>query len=94
MGRDGGNEPHGVFLCCQAVGRVMIPQRAGKIVNITSVAGRTGSRGMAAYAAPRPGHGPDQSLGQSGPSTGSPSMPVAPGPTETEGVLESGKRPR
>src|SRR6267142_2234388 len=41
----------GVFLCCQAVGRVMIQQRAGKIVNITSVAGRSGSRGMAAYAA-------------------------------------------
>ncbi len=34
----------GVFLCCQAVGRVMIRQGAGKIVNITSVAGRTGRR--------------------------------------------------
>ena len=40
----------GVFLFSQAVGRVMIRQRAGKIVNVTSVAGRTGSRGMAAYA--------------------------------------------
>ena len=45
----------GVFLCCQAVARVMIPQRAGKIVNITSVAGRAGSRGMAAYAAAKAG---------------------------------------
>jgi NAD(P)-dependent dehydrogenase (short-subunit alcohol dehydrogenase family) len=57
----------GVFLCCQAVGRVMIPQRAGKIVNITSVAGRTGSRGMAAYAAAKAGvTALTQSLGAEG----------------------------
>ena len=31
----------GVFLFSQAVGRVMIRQRAGKIVNVTSVAGKT-----------------------------------------------------
>ena len=37
----------GVFLFSQAAGRVMIRQRAGKIVNVSSVAGRTGSRGMA-----------------------------------------------
>jgi NAD(P)-dependent dehydrogenase (short-subunit alcohol dehydrogenase family) len=34
----------GVFLCTQAVGRVMIEQRAGKIVNIASI---TGLRGLA-----------------------------------------------
>jgi 3-oxoacyl-[acyl-carrier protein] reductase len=45
----------GVFLLSQAVGRVMIRQRAGKIVNVTSVAGRTGSRGLAAYAASKAG---------------------------------------
>jgi gluconate 5-dehydrogenase len=45
----------GVFLFCQAAGRVMIRQRAGKIVNVTSVAARTGSRGMAAYAATKAG---------------------------------------
>ena len=33
----------GVFLCEQAAGRVMIHQRAGKIVNVTSVAARSGS---------------------------------------------------
>ncbi len=45
----------GVFLISQAVARVMIPRRRGKIVNITSVAGRAGSRGMAAYAAAKVG---------------------------------------
>jgi NAD(P)-dependent dehydrogenase (short-subunit alcohol dehydrogenase family) len=32
----------GTFLCCQAVGRVMIKQRSGKIVNVSSVRGRYG----------------------------------------------------
>ena len=41
----------GVFLFSQAVGRLMIRQRTGKIINVTSVAGRSGSRGLAAYAA-------------------------------------------
>src|SRR5262249_60364069 len=48
----------GVFLLSQAVGRVMIRQRAGKIINVTSVAGRTGSPGVGAYAATQtPGAG-------------------------------------
>src|SRR5262249_19562816 len=33
----------GTFLFAQAVGRVMIPQRSGKIINIASVAGLRGS---------------------------------------------------
>src|SRR2546427_436326 len=41
----------GVFLFAQAVGRVMIRQQSGKIVNVTPVAGRSGARGMAPYAA-------------------------------------------
>src|SRR5262249_16665784 len=45
----------GVFLFCQAAGRVMIRQRSGRIVNVTSVAARSGSRGMAAYAAAKAG---------------------------------------
>jgi NAD(P)-dependent dehydrogenase (short-subunit alcohol dehydrogenase family) len=45
----------GVFLFSQAVGRVMIRQKSGKIVNVTSVAGRSGVRGMAAYAAAKAG---------------------------------------
>jgi NAD(P)-dependent dehydrogenase (short-subunit alcohol dehydrogenase family) len=33
----------GAFLFCQAVGRVMVPQKSGKIINIASVAGLRGS---------------------------------------------------
>src|ERR1700747_3369508 len=33
----------GTFLFCQAVGKVMVPQRRGKIINIASVAGLRGS---------------------------------------------------
>ncbi len=33
----------GSFLFCQAVGRVMVPQKRGKIINIASVAGLRGS---------------------------------------------------
>lgn len=40
----------GTFLCCQAVGRGMIKQKSGKIINISSVRGRYGlPAGYAAY---------------------------------------------
>ena len=42
----------GTFICCQAVGRVMIKQRSGKIVNVSSVRGRYGlPADYAAYCA-------------------------------------------
>jgi NAD(P)-dependent dehydrogenase (short-subunit alcohol dehydrogenase family) len=84
----------GVFLFAQAAGRVMIRQRAGKIINVTSVAGRSGSRGMAAYAAAKAGATAfTQSLGAEWAKYGITVNAVAPGPTETEGVLEVWKTP-
>jgi NAD(P)-dependent dehydrogenase (short-subunit alcohol dehydrogenase family) len=84
----------GVFLFCQAVGRVMIRQRAGRIVNVTSVAGRSGSRGLAAYAAAKAGVTTlTQSLGAEWAKYGIIVNAVAPGPVETEGVLEVWKTP-
>jgi 3-oxoacyl-[acyl-carrier protein] reductase len=45
----------GVFNCTQAVIRTMIKQRAGHIVNISSVAGQIGNPGQANYAASKAG---------------------------------------
>lgn len=45
----------GVFLCSQAAGKVMIEQKKGKIINISSVAGVRGSPGMVHYGAAKAG---------------------------------------
>ncbi len=46
----------GMFLACQAVGRVMIEQKRGKIINMSSVRGRVApSIGGSAYATSKGG---------------------------------------
>jgi len=45
----------GVFLCCQAVGRKMIDQGGGKIINISSAAGLLGEQGFLPYCVSKAG---------------------------------------
>lgn len=45
----------GTFLCTQEIGKRMLKQKAGKIVNITSVVGVSGNAGQANYAASKAG---------------------------------------
>lgn len=45
----------GTFLCCQAVGRVMISQKKGKIINMASTDGQMGVPGELSYTASKGG---------------------------------------
>lgn len=45
----------GVFLCTQAVSKIMLKQRSGRIINIASVAGQMGNPGQANYSAAKAG---------------------------------------
>ncbi|KOP23998.1 3-ketoacyl-ACP reductase [Hapalosiphon sp. MRB220] len=45
----------GVFLCTRAASKIMLKQRAGRIINITSVAGLMGNPGQANYSAAKAG---------------------------------------
>jgi 3-oxoacyl-[acyl-carrier protein] reductase len=45
----------GVFLCTRAVSKVMLKQRSGRVINITSVAGQMGNPGQANYSAAKAG---------------------------------------
>jgi 3-oxoacyl-[acyl-carrier protein] reductase len=45
----------GVFLCTRAVSKLMLKQRSGRIINITSVAGQMGNPGQANYSAAKAG---------------------------------------
>jgi 3-oxoacyl-[acyl-carrier protein] reductase len=44
-----------LFYCCRAVIRKMIPQRSGKIINISSISGILGTAGQTNYAATKGG---------------------------------------
>ena len=45
----------GIYLCTNAVSRIMMKQKAGKIINMTSVVGIMGNAGQANYAAAKAG---------------------------------------
>lgn len=45
----------GVFLCTRAASKVMLKQKSGRIINITSVAGQMGNPGQANYSAAKAG---------------------------------------
>ena len=45
----------GIFLCTRAVSKIMLKQRSGRIVNITSVSGQTGNPGQSNYSAAKAG---------------------------------------
>ncbi len=47
----------GIFLCCRAAARAMIPQRTGAIVTMASGLGYSGARDRAAYGASKAGVG-------------------------------------
>ncbi|HRU42176.1 MAG TPA: 3-oxoacyl-[acyl-carrier-protein] reductase, partial [Candidatus Diapherotrites archaeon] len=45
----------GAFICTKAVSRVMIKQKSGKIINVSSVVGIVGNAGQSNYAAAKAG---------------------------------------
>lgn len=45
----------GVFLCTRAVSKIMLKQKSGRIINVSSVAGQTGNPGQANYSAAKAG---------------------------------------
>jgi 3-oxoacyl-[acyl-carrier protein] reductase len=45
----------GVFLCTKAASKVMLKQRSGRIINVTSVVGEMGNPGQANYSAAKAG---------------------------------------
>lgn len=80
----------GVFLCTKAVVRPMMKQRAGRIINISSVVGVAGNAGQVNYSAAKAGViGMTKSTAREVASRGITVNAIAPGYIETEmtGVL-------
>ena len=75
----------GVFLCCKAVSKLMLKQKSGRIINISSVAGVMGNPGQANYSAAKAGViGLTKTLAKEFASRGVTVNAVAPGFIETD----------
>ncbi|WP_297423456.1 3-oxoacyl-[acyl-carrier-protein] reductase [Clostridium sp.] len=75
----------GVFNCLKAITPIMIKQKSGKIINISSVVGLTGNAGQVNYAASKAGViGMTKSLAREVGSRGITVNAVAPGFIETD----------
>ena len=88
----------GVFLCSQLVGKIMLKQRRGRIINIASVAGLMGNPGQANYSAAKAGViGFTKTIAKELASRGVTANVVAPGfiatdmtaNLESEGILQA-----
>ena len=75
----------GAFLCTKAVSRLMMKQRYGRIVNLSSVVGLRGNAGQTTYAASKAGIiGLTKSVAKELASRGITANAVAPGFIETD----------
>lgn len=75
----------GVFLCCKSASKIMLKQRSGRIINISSVAGQMGNPGQVNYSAAKAGViGLTKTLAKEFSSRGVTVNAVAPGFIETD----------
>ena len=75
----------GVFLCTRAVAKIMLKQRSGRIINISSVAGLMGNPGQANYSAAKAGViGFTKTVAKEMAGRSVPGSAVAPGFIETD----------